>query len=407
MPTFRYTAIDAMGKQINRVADAISEAALADRVQGEGLLLLRAAQLRQNNRFFDFLHADLKWNRGLSTAELARITRELAVMLEAGQDIDHALQFLMEISEDKRSRRIVEDIRNRVRGGAALAAALAEQPAVFSRLYVSLVRAGEAGGNLAEALAQLAQLLEKQQKLKADLQSALTYPALLVTAAIGSIVFLLTYVLPQFTPVFEQAGAQLPRPTRILIELGAIIQNDGVVLLLLSALIGLIFYRLVNVPRTRLAIERVLQRVPVVGTLIRRVEAARLTRTLGTLLLNGVGLVAALAIARDVLGNRIAVGIVDSASIQVKAGARLAASLKTGKFFPPQTIHLIQLGEETGRLGEMALRAAVIHDDQVAQSVQRLVALLVPVITVVMGAAVAGIISSLLLAMLSLNDLAM
>lgn len=407
MPTFRYTAIDAMGKQVNRVADAISEAALADRVQGEGLLLLRAAQLGQNNRFFDFLHADLTWKRGLSTAELAGITRELAVMLEAGQDIDHALQFLMEISEDKRSRRIVETIRNRVRGGASLAAALAEQPAVFSRLYISLVRAGEAGGHLAQALAQLAQLLEKQQKLKADLVSALTYPALLVAAAVGSIVFLLTYVLPQFAPVFEQAGAQLPRPTRILIELGAIMQNDGIVLLLLSVLSGLVLYRLANVPRTRLAIERGLLRVPTVGTLMRRVEAARLTRTLGTLLLNGVGLVTALAIARDVLGNRVAIGIVDSASTQVKAGARLAASLKTGRFFPPQTIQLIQLGEETGRLGDMALRAAAIHDDQVAQSVQRLVALLVPVITVVMGAAVAGIISSLLLAMLSLNDLAM
>jgi general secretion pathway protein F len=407
MAKFRYTAIDAMGKPVNRVADAMNEAALADHVQGEGLLLLRAAKLGQNNRFFDFLHADLAWQRGLSTAALAHITRELAVMLAAGQDIDHALQFLIEISEDKRSRHVVETIRNRVRGGTTLAVALAEQPAVFTRLYISLVRAGEAGGNLAEALTQLADLLDRQQRLKADLQAALTYPVLLIFGAIATVVFLLSYVLPQFTPVFEQAGAQLPRPTRVLIGLGAFVRHDGLLLLVALLLLGLIAYRLLNVPGPRLAFERCLLRIPVAGTLIRRVEAGRLTRTLGTLLSNGVGLVGALAIVRDVLGNRVAVTIIDSASAQVKAGTRLAAALKAGQFFPAQTIHLIQLGEETGRLGEMTLRAAAIHDEQVGQSVQRLVALLVPVITVVMGAIVAGIVSSLLLAMLSLNDLAL
>jgi general secretion pathway protein F len=144
-----------------------------------------------------------------------------------------------------------------------------------------------------------------------------------------------------------------------------------------------------------------------VGPLIRWVQAARLTRTLGTLLRNGVGLVPALVIARDVLGNLVAARLVDRATSEVKAGARLAASLAAGGFFPLQTIHLLRLGEETGRLGEMALRAADIHDDQVHHTVSRIVALLVPVITVVMGLVVAGIVGSLLVAMLSLNDLAL
>jgi general secretion pathway protein F len=149
-----------------------------------------------------------------------------------------------------------------------------------------------------------------------------------------------------------------------------------------------------------------LSSVPIAGTLMRRAEAARLTRTLGTLLSNGVSLVSALAISRGVLGNRLAVNILDAAATQVKAGSHLAGALGAGRFFPLQTIHLLQLGEETGKLGEMALRAADIHDDQVHQSVARLVALLVPAITIFMGVVVAGIVGSLLVAMLSLNDLA-
>jgi len=153
--------------------------------------------------------------------------------------------------------------------------------------------------------------------------------------------------------------------------------------------------------------ELALLKMPIVGMLIRRAQAARFTRTLGTLLSNGVSLVGALAIARSVLGNLIAGKTVDEAATEVKAGARLANALARGGFFPVQTIHLLQLGEETGRLADMALRAANIHDEQVQQSIQRLVSLLVPVITILMGLMVAGIVASLLLAMMSLNDLAL
>lgn len=406
MPRFRYTAVDASGKSVRGVGEAASEAALAERVYGQGQLLLRAVEVAQGGSFFDFLHVDLALARGLPTAVLAHITRELSVMLGAGQDIDHALQFLVEIAEDRRSRQIVESLRNEVRRGKALAAALADHPRVFSRLYVSLVRAGEAGGNLAESLAQLADLLEREARLKANVQSALTYPALLVVGAIGTVAFLLTYVLPQFTPIFEQAGAQLPGPTRFLIAVGAVVRDDGLLLLAAVLLAVLAVYRLLQLPRPRLVFDRLLLRVPVVGTLIRRAQAGRLARTLGTLLSNGVSLVLALTIARGVLSSRVAIALLDEAATQVKAGSRVAAALAAGGFFPLQTIHLLQLGEETGRLGEMALRAAAIHDEQVSQSVQRLVSLLVPVITIVMGIVVAGIVSSLLVAMLSLNDLA-
>lgn len=407
MPKFRYMAIDGAGKSVRGVVDAASATAVADRLHGEGKFLLNADEVGKDGGIFHFLHADFAFERGLSKAAIAHFTRELSIMLGAGQDIDHALRFLVQSSEDKRVRRILDTLRNQVRGGKSLASALAEHPRVFSRLYISLVQAGEASGKLADSLARLADLLERESRLAANIQSALTYPILLVMAAVGTITLLLTYVLPQFTPIFQQAGAKLPTPTRILIGAGEIVRTDGEWILIGLLCIFLIGYRSMREPGVRLAVEQFMLKVPIVGRLVCRAQAARLTRTLGTLLRNGVGLVGALAISRGVLGNLTAEKIVDAAATQVKAGGRLSLALSAGDFFPAQTIHLLQLGEETGRLGEMALRAADIHEDQVHQSVQQIVSLLVPVITIVMGAVVAGIVGSLLLAMLSLNDLAM
>lgn len=407
MPKFRYMAIDGSGKSVRGVVDAATASAVADQLHGQGRLLLNADEIGGSGGLLEFLQSDFTLDRGLPKSAIAHFTRELSVMLSAGQDIDHALRFLVESSEDKRATRILEAVRDQVRSGKSLVSAMAEHPRVFSRLYLSLVHAGEASGKLADSLARLADLLERESRLAATIQSALTYPILLVGAAVGTIFLLLTYVLPQFTPIFQQAGAHLPTATRILIGIGDFVRINGVWALIAMLCIFLAAYRMLREPGPRMAVERFLLAVPIVGMLIRRAQAARLTRTLGTLLRNGVGLVSALAIARGVLGNLIAAKIADDAAGQVKSGARLSGALAAGAFFPIQTIHLMQLGEETGRLGDMALRAADIHDEQVQQSVQRMVSLLVPVITIVMGLIVAGIVGSLLMAMLSLNDLAM
>jgi general secretion pathway protein F len=407
MPKFRYTAIDVSGKRSSGVLDAANAAAVADRLQRQSYMLLRADEVGKGGWLQELLHADLGVQRGVTRPVIAQFTRELSVMLHAGQDIDRALRFLVETTEHKRVRLLLQQLRDQVRGGKSLAASLAEHPAVFSRLYVSLVRAGEAGGKLAEALSHLADLLEREQRLAATVQSALMYPALLGVASFGTIFFLLTYVLPNFTPIFAQAGAELPMATRVLIGIGEIVRDDGIWILIALLCFGLVAHRALRQPEPRMMAERALMRVPVAGLLIRRVQAARLTRTLGTLLRNGVGLVVALGISRDVLGHLAARKILDGAVGRVKSGERLAVALAEHRFFPPQTIHLLQIGEETGQLAAMALRAADIHDEQVHMSVQRLVSLLVPIVTIVMGLIVAGIVGSLLVAMLSLNDLAL
>ena len=332
--------------------------------------------------------------------------RELAVMLAAGQDLDRSLRFICEIAPNARARRILEEIRDAVRNGAPLAAALSRHPGSFQALHIGLVRAGESGGRLAPTLERLAILLERQRSLRATVTSALIYPTLLLIAASGSIVLMLTQVLPQFVPLFEQNGAALPRPTQLLIDAGHVLSAYGLWLLGALVLAVIAAREALRRPGPRLVWDRFTLRIPVVGRLAKEIVAARFARTFGTLLANDVPLIAALGIARDVIGNRAAAAAVDHASISARGGAGLAGALADAAVFPLRTIYLLRLGDETAQLGQMALRAAEIHEEQSRLGIQRLVSLLVPTITIVMGATIAGIVASLLLAMLSLNDLA-
>jgi general secretion pathway protein F len=406
MPSFRWSAINGGGDVVGGVMEAPDRAAVVDRLQRQGQIVLRADPADRRGGLADLLHIELGAARGLDKAALSEVTRELAIMLAAGQDLDRALRFVVDNTRSTRARSILANVRDKVRGGSSLAAALAGEPRSFSKLYVGLVRAGEAGGALPATLDRLATLLERERSLNANLRSSLTYPALLVVAAIGSIVLLLDYVLPQFTPIFEQAGAQLPASTRLLMAAGTVVGAGAPWMLVGILAAGLIARQLLAQPPYRLKFDRLLLRLPVIGTLIRETLAARFTRTLGSLLQNGVALITALGIAKDALGNLAAAAAVEEAAVGAKGGAGLARPLATAGLFPARTIHLLQLGEEAAQLSTMSLKAADIHDEQARLMMQRLVALLVPTITIAMGLAVAGIVSALLTAMLSLNDLA-
>src|SRR5438552_14607278 len=223
MPSFRWSAINGGGDVVSGVMDAPDRAAVVDRLQRQGQIVLRADPADGRRGLSEFLQLELGGARALDKAALGEVTRELAIMLGAGQDLDRALRFIVENTRSARARNVLDNVRDKVRGGSSLAAALAAEPRSFSRLYVGLVRAGEAGGTLPATLDRLATLLERERSLTANLRSALIYPSLLVVAAVGSIVLLLDYVLPQFTPIFEQAGAELPTATRVLMAAGAVV----------------------------------------------------------------------------------------------------------------------------------------------------------------------------------------
>lgn len=405
MPAFRYTAIDAAGQIVRGVMESPDEADVVARLQRQGHLPMRTEPESTGSALAGLLKLEIG-RAGMRAQEVTNITRELAIMLGAGQDLDRALRFLTETQGRPAVKKIIEQLRNSVRDGSSLAAAMAQHPGSFSQLYVGLVRAGEAGGTLAPTLERLATLLEQQRALSATVTSAMIYPGLLMLVALGSITLLLTEVLPQFVPLFEQNGAVLPRPTQILIAIGDFVAAYGLYSLLAIGLIVLALRRGLQRPEFRLRADRLILRLPVIGGLAREVLAARFSRTLGTLLLNGVPLIAALGIVRDAVGSMAGAAAIDRATISAKGGAGLSRPLSEAGIFPMRTIYLLRLGEETAQLGDMALRAAAIHEEKTRIGVQRLVSLLVPVITILMGAAVAGIVSSLLLAMLSLNDLA-
>ena len=406
MPSFRYTAIGPGGDIQRGLMDAATEAEVITRLQRQGSMPMRAEPAGGGSTLSGLLHSDLGARRGLRKQEVADFVRELATMLGAGQDLDRALRYLQETAANARVLRVVTELRDAVRDGSPLSVAMGRAPGSFARLHIGLVRAGEAGGKLAVTLARMADLLDRQRSLAATISSALIYPCLLLVAAIGSVALLLTQVLPQFVPMFEQSGAKLPASTQLLIDAGDAVSSYGLYALLALA-VGLLAGRaLLRRPGPRLLADRFLLRLPVIGTLLREILAARFTRVLGTLLTNGVSLIPALGVVRDAVGNLAAVAAIDRATASARGGGGLSQPLSEARIFPPRTIHLLRLGEENAQLGPMALRAADIHEERTRLATQRLVALLVPAITILMGLAVAGIVASLMTAMLSLNDLA-
>ncbi len=407
MPSFRYTAVSPAGELVQGVLDAPSEQAVIEKLRQQGSLPMRAeAADTSRGLLADLLTAEFGQGRALNGAEVANITRELAVMLGAGQDLDRALRFLVDTAANPRMRSVLTQLRDAVRDGSPFATALAQNPKSFPRLYVGLVRAGEAGGMLAATLARLADLLERQRALRSSVLSALVYPAILVVTGIGAIVMLLTLVLPQFVPLFQQAGGALPAPTRFVIGLGDFFTNYGLYLLLLVLVLVVAGQQALRRPAVRTVWDRTLLRLPVIGKLSSELLAARFSRTLGTLLQNGVPLVSALGIVLEVTDNKAGEAAVRAATESAKGGAGLSRPLQQSGIFPLRMVYLLRLGEETAQLGPMALRAAEIHEEQSRLGIERLVALLVPVLIIMIGGAVAGIVSSLMLAMLSLNDLA-
>jgi general secretion pathway protein F len=407
MPSFRYTAITPNGETTTGLMEAATEQQVIDILRRQGSLPMRAEPAEKSQGFLTkLLGSEFGAGKRLSGQDVAEITRELAVMLGAGQDLDRALRFLVDTAAKKHVRAILTQIRDQVRDGSPFATALQSHPTSFPRLYIGLVRAGEAGGMLAATLERLADLLEKQRALRSSVTSSLIYPIILLVAGIGSIVLLLTQVLPQFVPMFEQAGASLPRATQIVIALGAFVSGYGIYVAIAGIVAFLAARQALARPGPRFWWDRTLLRLPIVGTLAREVLAARFARTLGTLLQNGVPLVAALGIVADVIGNAAAETAVKKATESAKGGAGLSRPLQQAGIFPVRTVYLLRLGEETAQLGGMSLRAAEIHEEQSRIGIERMTALLVPALILTMGVAVAGIVSSLLLAMLSLNDLA-
>ena len=406
MPLFDYVAIDPAGDVRRGTMEAADEAGLIARLQRDGFTPTRAVPATGRPRLAGLLSMEIG-KGALSAGDRVDLARELATMLEAGQDLDRALRFVVETAANRRRRLVMGRVRDKVRGGAALADALEGEPASFPPFMVGLVRAGEAGGTLGDTFRRLAEALERQRSLAAQVRSALLYPAVLVATAIASIVFLVAFVLPGFVPMFTDNGVPVPTSVAFLVAAGHVFADDWPLMLAALAAIVVGGRLALADPRRRLVADRLLLRLPVVGTLVSEALAARFARAFGTLLANGVPLIRALSIAKGTIGNRAAIAAIGAASEAASQGESLARALGEAGVFPGHLIQLLRLGEETARLAATAIKASEIHEERLGARVQRLVSLLVPAVTLVMGALVAGIVATLVSAMLSINDLAL
>jgi len=405
MPTFRYRAVAASGNIVEGEMEAATRAAVVERLRDQGHLPIRADEVA-GSAISNFLNAPIGGERGLGRAGLAVVTRELATLLGAGLPIDRSLEILVELTDRAGARAALRRLLDAIRRGASLADAMAADEQNFPRYVVSMVRAGEAGGSVDSVLARLADFIERSQTLRANIRSALIYPAIVVVMAVVALAVMLTVVLPQFEPLFEDAGAALPLLTRLVTGAADLARTYGwyaILLIVLAVALGR--WRVRSHPPSRLAWDALLLRAPLVGGLIARLEAARFGRTLGTLMANGVPLLAALQIVRDTLSNAVMRQALDDIGKSLKEGQGLAEPLARLARFPRLATHLVRVGEETGQLESMLFKIAEIYDEEVRRSVARMLALLVPALTIGLGLLIALIIGGILSAILSVYSL--
>ena len=394
MALYRYKALNARGELLDGQMEAAGEAEVASRLQEQGHLPVEARLASEGT-------GDSAWRmllrpKPFAGARLVQFTQQLATLLAAGQPLDRALSILLELPEDEAAKRTIEDVRDAVRGGASLSAALDRQHGTFSRLFVNMVRAGEAGGNLHETLQRLADYLERSRALRARVINALVYPAILLAMVGLSLLFLLGYVVPQFSAMYDSLDAELPWFSRLVLGLGVFVRDWWILFIVVPLLVLLWLDRKRRDPATMRRFDGWLLQRKLAGPLVARLDTARLARTLGTLLRNGVPLLPALGIARNVLDNRVLAADVDAAADEVKNGIGLSVALGKGKRFPRLALQMIQVGEESGALDAMLLKTADTFEQETSVAMDRLLAALVPVVTLVLALVVGLVIMAVL-----------
>jgi general secretion pathway protein F len=402
MPLYRYKALNARGEMLDGQMEAASGSEVAARLQEQGHLPMEAKLASEGG-------GESAWRalfkpKPFAGERLVQFTQQLATLLGAGQPLDRALGILLELPEDALAKRTITDIRDAVRGGASLSTALERQHGTFSRLYVNMVRAGEAGGSLHDTLQRLADYLERSHALRNRVINALIYPIIVFVIVGGSLLFLLGYVVPQFAAMYDSLDAEIPLVTRMVLGISLFVRDWWWILLVLPVLALVWLDRKRRDPAFRAKLDAWLLERRIAGPLVAKLETARLARTLGTLLRNGVPLLTAMGIGRNVLGNRALVDAVEAAADEVKNGIGLSAALGRSKRFPRLAVQMIQVGEESGALDGMLLKTADTFEQQTGLELDRLLAALVPAVTIFLAIVIGVVIMAVLIPIYGLTN---
>jgi general secretion pathway protein F len=409
MPLFQYKAVSPAGEVNEGVMDADTRHAAVERLQGMGLIPIRANEVTAASgaQVGQTTQKSASWfgRSKVGQQDLTNMTRELATLLRAGLPLDRSFEILISLAEKETVAALLAEIRNDVRGGASLSKALDKHRDVFSRFYINMVKAGEVGGALGVVLGRLAEHMERSKELRDSVLSAMIYPIILIVVSALSVAVLLIYVVPQFKQIFEQSRMALPFSTAMVIGAGTFLRMYWPFLLggFLFAL-WLLNRSLVN-PVSRARWDARLLRWRISGGIIARLEMARFSRSLGTLLQNGVPLLTGLSILKDTLGNAVFRNAVDSISRELKEGRGMSKPMIETNVFPKLAVQMIAVGEETGKLDQMLFQVADVYDREVATAIKRAMALLQPVMIIGLAILIGGIIMSILVAMFDLMKL--
>jgi type IV pilus assembly protein PilC len=397
MAVFVYQGRSAAGVQRGEIE-------ASDRTSAVGELRRRAILVTQINEKAAG-RAAVRIGSKVKDRDMAIFTRQFSTMIDAGLPLVQCLNILAEQSEAKNLRDVTANIARTVEQGSTLAEALRKHPRTFDDLFTNMVEVGETGGILDVILQRLSAYIEKAAALKRKVKSAMVYPASIIAVAFLVIVFMLTFVIPTFASMFKEMGAELPLPTRIVIGLSDFVR--GYILLIIAAIVGGIFalrsyYRTENGKST---IDALLLKVPIFGTIFRKVAVARFTRTLGTMVQSGVPILEGLRITASTSGNKVVEKAVLQCRTSVTEGKTLAEPLKTSGVFPPMVTQMISVGEQTGALDAMLSKIADFYDDEVDTAVNTLTSLLEPIMIVFLGGIVGGLVVAMYLPIFKLVTL--
>lgn len=395
MPAFAYKAIGRDGKAQQGVIEADGLDIATRQLRSRGLTPLKVEEGGQDEQ-----------GKPPTRQEILSMTSELSVLLRAGLPLDRALKVLIDMDGQPRMRAVLSELLKSVKGGKALSIALQPFEDTFGSFYLSMVRAGEASGQLSAVLERLVEHLESAKATRDSVVSAMIYPAILLVVAVLSIVVMLGFVVPQFETLFNDMGDALPAMTKGVIAAAEFIKAWGFFLAILVAIAGLVFQRWATSEAGKTVLDRQLLALPIAGNIAFEYEMAKFARTVGTLLGNGVSLLKAIQIAIDTVGNlplKEGLAVLPPA---VKAGKRMSVALDEAEMFTPMVIQMTRVGEESGSLDSMMLELAKVFEDHVASGIKRLLTLLEPVLILTMGFIIALIIISILMGILSVNDLA-
>ncbi len=405
---FSYRAATSDGRIVEGVMEAEGEAAVVTALRNQGYipLLVRAGSAGTTRKKLAFSLPSLpSWRRRVRGRDVMIFTRELATLLRAGMPLDRSLQSLASLTENATLKTVVANVLAQVQEGKSLSKALGEHARVFPPLYVNMVRAGEVGGVLESVLERLADYLEASEKARDEIRSAMAYPLILAGVGAGSILILLTYVLPKFTVVFADLGAAMPASTRMVMAMSDMLQSYWWVAMLLVAASYAAFRRYTSGPAGRLRYDRWQLTIPIFGDLVRKIQVARFARTLGTMLKSGVPLLQSLEIVRNVLSNSVIAGAVVAVQKDVREGKGLAQPLERTGVFPALSLQMVAVGEETGRLDDMLIIVSDHFDRDVTNLVARLMSALEPAMLLLMGLVTGFIVIAMLSAVFSVNEM--